>query len=77
MLSSSSRAPKYCTIGEALHLQSVPMYCWSGELEVMYCLVWLAVSPWYYFLYKRAALRVSDPRFYEDVDWINRQMQTR
>ncbi|KOB77552.1 Uncharacterized protein OBRU01_03853 [Operophtera brumata] len=35
------------------------------------------LSPWYYFLYKRAALRVSDPRFYEDVDWINRQMQTR
>ncbi|CAK1598367.1 unnamed protein product [Parnassius mnemosyne] len=34
------------------------------------------LSPWYYFFYKRAALRVSDPRFYEDIDWINRQLQT-
>ncbi|XP_026315958.1 transmembrane protein 138-like [Hyposmocoma kahamanoa] len=34
------------------------------------------LSPWYYFVYKRAALRVSDPRFYEDIDWINRQLQT-
>ncbi|XP_049869818.1 transmembrane protein 138-like [Pectinophora gossypiella] len=33
------------------------------------------LSPWYYFMYKRAALRVSDPRFYEDIDWINRQLQ--
>ncbi|XP_068631511.1 transmembrane protein 138 [Battus philenor] len=35
------------------------------------------MSPWYYFSYKRAALRVSDPRFYEDIDWINRQLQAR
>ncbi|CAB3222769.1 unnamed protein product [Arctia plantaginis] len=34
------------------------------------------LSPWYYFFYKRAALRVSDPRFYEDIDWINQQLQT-
>lgn len=33
------------------------------------------LSPWYYFFYKRTALRVSDPRFYEDIDWINRQLQ--
>ncbi|XP_045766025.1 transmembrane protein 138-like [Maniola jurtina] len=32
------------------------------------------LSPWYYFFYKRAALRVSDPRFYEDIDWINQQL---
>lgn len=35
------------------------------------------LSPWYYFFFKRAALRISDPRFYEDIDWINRQLQTR
>ncbi|XP_053603514.1 transmembrane protein 138-like [Plodia interpunctella] len=35
------------------------------------------LSPWYYFFYKRAALRVSDPRFYEDIDWINRQLTPR
>ncbi|KAI5631250.1 hypothetical protein NE865_16037 [Phthorimaea operculella] len=33
------------------------------------------LSPWYYFVYKRAALRVSDPRFYEDIDWIDRQLR--
>ncbi|XP_061377424.1 transmembrane protein 138-like isoform X2 [Danaus plexippus] len=33
------------------------------------------LSPWYYFFYKRAALRVSDPRFYEDIDWISQQLQ--
>ncbi|KAL0832428.1 hypothetical protein ABMA28_000663 [Loxostege sticticalis] len=35
------------------------------------------LSPWYYFFSKRAALRVADPRFYEDIDWINRQLETR
>ncbi|CAG9795423.1 unnamed protein product [Diatraea saccharalis] len=34
------------------------------------------LSPCYYFFYKRAALRISDPRFYEDIDWINQQLQT-
>ncbi|CAH2105181.1 unnamed protein product [Euphydryas editha] len=34
------------------------------------------LAPWYYFFYKRAALRVSDPRFYEDIDWINQQLQS-
>lgn len=23
----------------------------------------------YYYCYKRASLRISDPRFYEDMDW--------
>ncbi|XP_047525740.1 transmembrane protein 138-like [Pieris napi] len=29
------------------------------------------MAPGYYFFYKRASLMVSDPRFYEDVDWFN------
>ncbi|KAF2885505.1 hypothetical protein ILUMI_20655 [Ignelater luminosus] len=30
----------------------------------------LPVAPLYYYFYKRAALRISDPRFYEDVEWV-------
>ncbi|KAJ0179066.1 hypothetical protein K1T71_005841 [Dendrolimus kikuchii] len=50
----------------------------SVSTPMLICLFTLqrCLSPWYYFLYKRAALRVSDPRFYEDIDWINRQLQT-
>ncbi|CAK1542811.1 unnamed protein product [Leptosia nina] len=32
------------------------------------------MAPGYYFFYKRASLLVSDPRFYEDIDWINQNM---
>uniref|UniRef100_A0A1B0D1K2 Transmembrane protein 138 n=1 Tax=Phlebotomus papatasi TaxID=29031 RepID=A0A1B0D1K2_PHLPP len=32
------------------------------------------VSPFYYYSCKRASLRVSDPRFYENLDWISEQM---
>lgn len=48
-----------------------------GGARLMAASLSVAVSPCYYFLYKRAALRVSDPRFYEDMDWIDRQIQTR
>lgn len=30
----------------------------------------ISVSPLYYYLYKRSALKMSDPRFYENLDWI-------
>ncbi|KAG7307697.1 hypothetical protein JYU34_006261 [Plutella xylostella] len=48
----------------------------SGPTLVLLFTVQRCLSPWYYYLYKRAAMRVSDPRFYEDIDWINRQLQT-
>ncbi|CAH1646884.1 unnamed protein product [Spodoptera littoralis] len=49
----------------------------SVSTPLLICLFTLqrCLSPWYYFFYKRAALRVSDPRFYEDIDWINQQLQ--
>lgn len=31
-------------------------------------LVFFVVATVYYYCYKRAALRISDPRFYEDVE---------
>jgi hypothetical protein len=33
----------------------------------------LAVAVLYYYLYKRSMLRISDPRFYEDFDWVKHQ----
>ncbi|KAL4705829.1 hypothetical protein ACJJTC_017806 [Scirpophaga incertulas] len=35
------------------------------------------LSPCYYFFYKRAAIRISDPRLHEDIDWLNSQLETR
>ncbi|VVC90978.1 transmembrane protein 138 [Leptidea sinapis] len=29
------------------------------------------MAPGYYYFYKRTSLLMSDPRFHEDVDWIN------
>ena len=50
---------------------------WKNEAEVMWfssynhdCLS-LAVAVLYYYHYKRSMLRISDPRFYEDFDWVN------
>lgn len=34
----------------------------------------ILVSPIYYYLYKRSALRLSDPRFYENMEWINERL---
>ncbi|XP_072939622.1 transmembrane protein 138 [Epargyreus clarus] len=48
----------------------------SSPILIVLTTMQRCLSPWYYFFYKRAALRVSDPRFYEDIDWINRQLQT-
>ncbi|XP_061711568.1 transmembrane protein 138-like [Cydia pomonella] len=54
-----------------LHASSTPGPSSSPTLMLLFTLQ-RCLSPWYYFLYKRAALRVSDPRLYEDVDWLPR-----
>ncbi|XP_026758845.1 transmembrane protein 138-like [Galleria mellonella] len=58
-----------------LHRWPAPHTVSTPLLTVLFTLQ-RCLSPWYYFFYKRAALRVSDPRFYEDIDWINHQLQT-
>ncbi|KPJ05417.1 Transmembrane protein 138 [Papilio xuthus] len=45
----------------------------STPLLIVLFILQRCLSPWYYFWYKRAALRVADPRLYEDVDWISSQ----
>ncbi|KAK4881991.1 hypothetical protein RN001_005310 [Aquatica leii] len=42
---------------------------WSAGLHTFYVLQRFA-APFYYYFYKRAALRISDPRFYEDIEWV-------
>ena len=31
----------------------------------------------YYYFYKRTALRLGDPRFYQDSEWIRREFEKR
>lgn len=33
----------------------------------------LSVSALYYYYYKRTALRITDPRFYEDLSWVKEE----
>jgi transmembrane protein 138 len=35
------------------------------------------VSVLYYYIYKRTAYRLSDPRFYEDSDWLRNEFDRR
>lgn len=42
---------------------------------ILLFIVQRCLAPWFYHFYKRASLRISDPRYYEDIDWLNRQVQ--
>lgn len=53
---------------------------WGHPLEHIWPdgLIWLCViqrllAVLYYYHYKRSVLRISDPRFYEDFNWVNHQ----
>ncbi|KAF5281190.1 hypothetical protein FQR65_LT14839 [Abscondita terminalis] len=44
-------------------------YNWTPSFHAFFVLQRFAAAFYYYF-YKRAALRISDPRFYEDIEWV-------
>ncbi|KAG4068202.1 hypothetical protein HA402_008843 [Bradysia odoriphaga] len=46
---------------------------WPTPLTALFIIQRL-FSPIYYYLYKRSALRLSDPRFYENMEWINERL---
>ncbi|GAB0097310.1 hypothetical protein DMENIID0001_129430 [Sergentomyia squamirostris] len=46
---------------------------WPKTITALYIIQRL-FAPFYYYSCKRASLRVSDPRFYENLDWISEQM---
>ncbi|XP_059618819.1 transmembrane protein 138 [Phlebotomus argentipes] len=46
---------------------------WPKTITAL-CIIQRLFSPFYYYSCKRASLRMSDPRFYENLDWISEQM---
>ncbi|KAJ1528427.1 hypothetical protein ONE63_006839 [Megalurothrips usitatus] len=65
----------YLSLTIAFHSWSLNMrwnqpltYVWTDGLHTLY-VVQRLVAVLYYHLYKRAVLRISDPRFYKDADW--------
>lgn len=50
------------------------LYSWNGYLQTMYA-VQKVLAVVYYYIHKRAAYRLSDPRYYEESDWMRRHMQ--
>ncbi|XP_026482400.1 transmembrane protein 138 [Ctenocephalides felis] len=73
----------YLILSVIIHIW-ILMYHWKNPKTYMWTKAFLAfymihriLAPIYYYLYKRTALRMSDPRFYEDIHWINEQLRTR
>lgn len=51
-------------------------YIWSGGLQALYVLQKLLAIV-YYYVYKRAALRLGDSKYYEDSGWLRKHLNTR
>lgn len=59
-----------------LQWQKPNTYIWSDGLQALYVLQKLLAIP-YYYLYKRAALRLGDSKYYEDSDWLREHLNMR
>ncbi|XP_062541723.1 transmembrane protein 138 [Armigeres subalbatus] len=55
------------------HNKSPYLFQWPKALTALFIIQRL-FSPLYYYLYKRSALKMSDPRFFENLDWITSQL---
>ncbi|XP_012142023.1 transmembrane protein 138 [Megachile rotundata] len=55
-----------------VHWSSPFKYHWTKDFHVLYS-VHKGVAVLYYYFYKRASLRIADPRFYESSTWIQNQ----
>ena len=51
-------------------------YNWSDGLQAVYVLQKL-LAVVYYYVYKRAALRLGDPKYYEDSSWLRQHITAR
>ncbi|XP_035689929.1 transmembrane protein 138-like isoform X2 [Branchiostoma floridae] len=47
-------------------------YIWNEGFQAMFVFQRVGAVLYYYF-YKRTALRLGDPRFYQDSDWLRRE----
>ena len=50
-------------------------FIWSDGLQAVYVFQRMAAIL-YYYLYKRAALRLGDPKYYEDSSWLRKHFNT-
>ncbi|XP_076766604.1 transmembrane protein 138 isoform X3 [Xylocopa sonorina] len=67
----------YMILSISLHTWDIKMQwssplkrCWTRDFHALYSLHRGAL---YYYFYKRASLRIADPRFYESSTWIQSQ----
>lgn len=51
-------------------------YNWSDGLQAMYILQKL-LAVVYYYMYKRTALKLGDPKYYEDSAWLRKHLNAR
>lgn len=51
-------------------------FIWGDLLQALY-VVQKMLAVLYYYLYKRAALRLGDPKYYEDSDWLRTYLNAR
>lgn len=67
----------YIGLSIAFHVWSLhvrwrdPMSFWWTDGLLALFVIQRFVSALYYYYYKRTALRITDPRFYEDSSWIH------
>ncbi|CAB4017901.1 transmembrane 138-like [Paramuricea clavata] len=47
-------------------------YTWQGGFQVLYVFQRLG-SVFYYYYYKRTCLKLGDPRFYQESEWLRRE----
>ncbi len=73
----------YLTVTLGYHIWSIALqwetpnsYIWSGGLQAVYVLQKL-LAVIYFYLYKRAALRLGNSKYYEDSDWLRKQLTSR
>ncbi len=52
------------------------VYHWTDGLSAVYALQKILAVVFYYF-HKRAVLRLGDSKYYEDSDWVRKQLHTR
>lgn len=50
--------------------------CWTKRCKLInfFFFLFCTVAIMYYYFYKRASLRIGDPRFYEGSSWIEKQL---
>ncbi|XP_063701910.1 transmembrane protein 138 [Culicoides brevitarsis] len=48
-------------------------FVWPEALTALF-IVQRLFSPLYYYFFKRSALRMSDPRFYDNIDWLTNEV---